>query len=77
MELLPWIGISLVNAIFWVWFLLFKGYLVLEGSWLAEIFVSASASSWSREALKFIGWIMFIVSSIYSILGIFIEGLRF
>jgi hypothetical protein len=74
---LVWIGLYLVDTLFWVWVCFYGGAELLEEHWLANLLIHWGASSWESESIKLVGWLILFFSTIWFLIGLFNPDLRF
>lgn len=78
MSLTLWNISYLLHSTFWVWVVFFKGAEFihsLEVNFLSWTFLGWMPD-WDVDFIKFIGWVMLILSTIWFIFGIFEPELR-
>jgi hypothetical protein len=75
-DYLLWIGIFLLNSLFWCWILFWGGAERLEGSFLAALLVHFRASRWSSEGIRLFALLSWLISAFWFVVGLFSSEVR-
>jgi hypothetical protein len=71
-----WIGLFVLNSLFWSWILFWGGAERLEGSFLAALLVHLRASAWSAEGIKLFALLSWLISGFWFLIGLFSGEVR-
>ncbi|VTS02475.1 Uncharacterized protein OS=Pseudomonas stutzeri MF28 GN=L686_22480 PE=4 SV=1 [Gemmata massiliana] len=77
MSLNTWIGLFLLTSLFWAWLLFLGGARWLEGSWLIAFIVDFSAMEWTADGIRLFAMLMWILETIWFVIGLFVPEVRF
>lgn len=76
MSLLVWVGLYVLQALWWLWLACGGGARVVQGAW-AAIVVHQLAWRWTPDGIRLFAWLSLVVSTAWFVLGVFEPAARY